>query len=194
MANYFYFRCSTQAQDPERQKIAAKKAGVKESNIYGDSITGTSAYGDRPEYSKMVAQLKPGDCVITEDLTRYGRSMVLMLVEINKLLEMGVDISTLDKRLCTKSMPKEIVKLIVSVMGYASECELLNLKHRTSEGRAVAVARGQVMGRKKSYDEFQVAEVMEKRSQGQGLGTIAKALGMSRSKVQRIVKKQEVMV
>ena len=36
------------------------------------------------------------DLVITEDLTRYGRSMVLMLVEINKLLEMGIRIKTLD--------------------------------------------------------------------------------------------------
>ena len=38
-----------------------------------------------------------------------------------------------------------------------------------------------------------VAEVMKKKSQGEGLGTIAKSLGMSRSMVQRIVR-QEVAV
>jgi len=47
-------------------------------------------------------------------------------------------------------------------------------------------------GRKKTYDEYQVAEIMEKRSQGQGYGTIARSLGMSRSMVQRIVQQEEV--
>ena len=37
------------------------------------------------------------------------------------------------------------------------------------------------------------AEVMKKKSQGEGLGTIAKSLGMTRSMVQRIVR-QEVPV
>ena len=31
----------------------------------------------------------------------------------------------------------EIVRLIVGVMGYTTECEPRNIKHRTSEGRAV---------------------------------------------------------
>ena len=138
----------------------------------------------------MVALLQPQDCVITEDLTRYGSSRVLMLVEINNLLEKGVQIKTLDGRLDTTTMPEEIVRLIVGVMGYAAEMELKNLKRRTSEGRAVALSRGVKFGRKRKYDDFQVAEVMKKKSQGEGLGTIAKSLGMTRSMVQRIVRQQ----
>ena len=88
----------------------------------------------------MVAMLQPDDLVITEDLTRYGRSMILMLVEINKLLEKGIQIKTLDGRLDTTTMPEEIVRLIVGVMGYAAEMELKNLKRRTAEGRAVAIS------------------------------------------------------
>ena len=149
VTTYFYYRCSTDGQDETRQVEAALKAGVLKENIYGDKITGVSRYGDRPEYSKMVALLQSDDLVITEDLTRYGRSMVLMLVEINKLLEMGIRIKTLDGRLDTTTMPEEIVRLIVGVMGYAAEMELKNLKRRTSEGRAVAVSRGVKMGRKK---------------------------------------------
>ena len=134
VTTYFYYRCSTDGQDETRQVEAALKAGVLKENIYGDKITGVSRYGDRPEYSKMVALLQSDDLVITEDLTRYGRSMVLMLVEINKLLEMGIRIKTLDGRLDTTTMPEEIVRLIVGVMGYAAEMELKNLKRRTSEG------------------------------------------------------------
>ena len=188
MTTFFYYRCSTEGQDETRQVEAALKAGVEQGNIFGDKITGVSNYGERPEYSKMVAMLQPDDLVITEDLTRYGRSMILMLVEINKLIERNIHIVTEDGRLNTKNMPKEIVKLIVGVMGYASECELLNLKRRTAMGRAVAVSRGVKMGRKKSYTHHQMEEIKNMRRGGRGYGAIAKSLGMSKSTIQRFCK------
>ena len=188
MTSYFYVRCSTDHQDETRQIEMAKKRGIDENNIFVDKITGVSQYGDRPEYSKMVALLQPNDCVHTEDLTRYGRSMVEMLVEINKLIERNINVITEDGRLNTLNMPKEIVKLIVGVMGYASECELINLKRRTAMGRAVAVSRGVKMGRKKSYTHHQIEEIKEMRKAQRGYGSIAKSLGMSKSTVQRLCK------
>ena len=189
MTTFFYYRCSTEGQDETRQVEAALKAGVEQGNIFGDKITGVSNYGARPEYSKMVAMLQPDDLVITEDLTRYGRSMILMLVEINKLLEKGIQIKTLDGRLDTTTMPEEIVRLIVGVMGYAAEMELKNLKRRTAEGRAVAISRGVKMGRKQSYSHHQMEEIKNMRAGGRGYGAIAKSLGMSKTTVHRFCKK-----
>ena len=188
MTSYFYVRCSTDHQDETRQIEMALKRGIDKNNIFVDKITGVSQYGDRPEYSRMVALLQPNDCVHTEDLTRYGRSMVEMLVEINKLIERNINVITEDGRLNTLNMPKEIVKLIVGVMGYASECELINLKRRTAMGRAVAVSRGVKMGRKKSYTHHQIEEIKEMRKAQRGYGSIAKSLGMSKSTVQRLCK------
>jgi DNA invertase Pin-like site-specific DNA recombinase len=179
-------------QDETRQVEAALKAGIAKENIYGDKITGVSQYGDRPEYSKMVALLQPTDLVITEDLTRYGRSMVLMLVEINNLLEKGVQIKTLDGRLDTTTMPEEIVRLIVGVMGYAAEMELKNIKRRTAEGRAVAVSRGVKMGRKKTYDNYQIEEIKNMRASQRGYGSIAKSLGMSKSTIARLCRTEGI--
>ena len=189
MTTFFYYRCSTEGQDETRQVEAALKAGVEQGNIFGDKITGVSNYGDRPEYSKMVALLQPNDLVITEDLTRFGRSMILMLVEINKLLEKGIQIKTADGRLDTTTMPEEIVRLIVGVMGYAAEMELKNLKRRTAEGRAVAISRGVKMGRKQSYSHHQMEEIKNMRAGGRGYGAIAKSLGMSKTTVHRFCKK-----
>ena len=189
MTTFFYYRCSTEGQDETRQVEAALKEGVEQGNIFGDKITGVSNYGERPEYSKMVAMLQPDDLVITEDLTRYGRSMILMLVEINKLLEKGIQIKTLDGRLDTTTMPEEIVRLIVGVMGYAAEMELKNLKRRTAEGRAVAISRGVKMGRKQSYSHHQMEEIKNMRAGGRGYGAIAKSLGMSKTTVHRFCKK-----
>ena len=186
MTSYFYIRCSTDQQDETRQYEMALKRGIKKENIFIDKITGVSEYGDRPQYTKMVEQLKPSDCVHTEDLTRYGRSMVQMLVEINKLIERDIHVITEDNRLNTQTMPKEIVRLIVGVMGYASECELLNLKRRTAMGRAVAVARGVKMGRKRKTTHHQMEEIKNMRQHQRGYGSIAKSLGLSKSTVQRL--------
>ncbi len=188
---YGYWRCSTDHQDQERQIRALYDAGCEK--IVGDKITGTSNYGDREELSKLLEVLEEGDLLILSELSRLGRTSLLMQIELDKLLKKGVNVKTLDKRLDTTTMSKEIVGLIVSILGYAAEQELSQIRSRTSEGRAVALSRGVKFGRKRGYDQFQVAEVMKKKSEGQGLGTIAKSLGMSRSMVQRIVK-QEVAV
>ena len=164
MTVYGYWRCSTDLQDQERQVLALDQAGCEK--IYGDKITGTSNYGDREELSKCLEQLQRDDLLVLEDMTRLGRTMVTMLVEVNNLIERGVFIKTLDGRLDTSLMNDEIVRLIVGVMGYAAECELRNIKHRTSEGRAVAKTRGVKFGAKRKFDKYQVAEILEKRKQG----------------------------
>ena len=188
MTVYGYWRCSTDLQDQERQVLALDQAGCEK--IYGDKITGTSNYGDREELSKCLEQLQRDDLLVLEDMTRLGRTMVTMLVEVNNLIERGVFIKTLDGRLDTSLMNDEIVRLIVGVMGYAAECELRNIKHRTSEGRAVAKTRGVKFGAKRKYDKHQIQEIMSKRNEGQGYGTIGRAMGMSRATIQSIVKRE----
>ena len=185
-----YWRCSTDQRDQERQVLALEKANCEV--IYGDKITGTSNYGDREELSKCLEELQEGDLLILEDLTRLGRTMVTMLVEVNKLIERGIFIKTLDGRLDTSLMNEEIVRLIVGVMGYSAECELRNIRHRTSEGRAVARSRGVKFGAKRKYDNFQIEEIMHKRNQGIGYGSIAKSMGMSKSTVQTIIQREGV--
>ncbi len=187
-----YWRCSTDAQDQERQIRSLKEAGVEV--LRGDKITGTSDYSDRKELSKLLDEIKEGDLLILDELSRLGRTMVTMLVEVNKLLDKGVKIRTLDGRLDTTTMNKEIINLIVGVMGYSAEMELTNIRRRTAEGRSVAMSRGVKFGRKRVYDKFQIQEIMRKKSEGDGLGTIARSMGMSRSTVQTIVNREKAVV
>ena len=189
VAVWGYWRTSTTEQDSERQQASLMAAGCE--RIYGDQITGTSAYGDRPELSKCLDGLRDGDTLVIHELDRLGRLMVEMLVEVNNLLERGVAIKTLDGRLDTASMPEELVKLVVGVMGYAAEMELKSIKKRTAEGREVAKTRGVKFGRKRSYTPQQAAAVMEMRQRGDGYGTIASAMGMTASMVRRILQQQQ---
>ena len=180
---YGYWRCSTDQQDQERQIRSLRDAGVEV--LRGDKITGTSDYTDRKELSNLLENIQENDLLILDELNRLGRTMVTMLVEVYKLLEKGVKIRTLDGRLDTTTMPEEIIRLIVGVMGYAAEMELKNIKRRTAEGRKVAVSRGVKMGRKRSFSKHQEEEIKNMRIAQRGYGSIAKSLGMSKSTVQR---------
>ena len=64
------------------------------------------------------------------------------------------------------------------------------IKSRTSEGSEVAKTRGVKFGRKRTYDKYLIEEILSKRKEGQGYGTIARALGMSRGTIQSIVKRE----
>ena len=75
---YGYWRCSTDAQDQERQIRSLQDAGCEV--IVGDKITGTSDYGDRKELAKLIEDIKEGDLLILDELSRLGRTMVTMLV------------------------------------------------------------------------------------------------------------------
>ena len=185
---YGYWRCSTDAQDQERQIRSLQESGCEK--IFGDFITGTSNYGDREELSKLLDELQEGSLLILSELSRLGRTSLLMQIELDKLLKKGVNVKTLDKRLDTTTMSKEIVGLIVSILGYAAEQELAQIRSRTAEGRAVALSRGVKFGAKRKYDKHQVQEILRKRKEGEGYGTIARSLGMSRATIQTIVKRE----
>jgi len=98
--------------------------------------------------------------------------MVKMLAQVNNLITRGVHIKCFDGILDTKSMPEELVKLVVGVMGYAAKMELKNIKKGTAEGRAIEQNRGVKFGRKKQYTPQQAAAVMEMRERGEGYGSI----------------------
>ena len=185
------WRCSTDVQDQERQVIALKEAGA--TRIFGDKITGTSDFDSRPELTRCLEEMQSGDLLIISELSRLSRSFLGMVNEVSKLLERGIQIKTLDNRLDTTAMPKEITMLIVSILGYAASQELAQIKTRTAEGRAVAKSRGVKFGRKRAYTESQVATVKEMRGRGLGYRNISKSMGMSISMVRRILKLNDLI-
>ena len=183
-----YWRCSTNQQDQESQIRALKEGGA--TKIFGDKITGTSNFNNRPELTKCLEEVEEGSILLISELSRLSRSFLGMVNEVSKLIERGIHIKTLDKRLDTTAMPKEITMLIVSILGYAASQELQQIKSRCDEGRKVAQSRGVKFGAKRKFDKHQVQEILKKKEQGEGYGTIARALGMSRSTVQTIVKRE----
>ena len=183
MATIGYARCSTDQQDATRQVKALEAAGCDP--VHLEHFSGKSL--DRPLFQQVLADLQRGDVLVVHELDRLGRSMVQMLNCAEDLLERGVGLVTLDGKLDTRTMDPSIVKLIVGVLGYAAEMERSSLLKRTAEGRETAASNGVKFGRKRTWTPAVAATVMDRRAQGEGYGTIAAAMGMSVSKVRRIV-------
>ena len=131
--------------------------------------------------------MESGSVLVISELSRLSRSFLGMVNEVSVLLERGIQIRTLDGRLDTTAMPKEITMLIVSILGYAASQELHQIKSRTAEGRSVALSRGVKFGAKRKYTKEQALLVCEMRSQGKGWGTIAKSMNFTVAKCRRIV-------
>lgn len=72
MKNYVFGNAcvSTEAWYLDRQLDALKKYGVDQ--IYNEKMTGTKK--DRPELAKLIDRITEGDVVVTESLSRLGRS------------------------------------------------------------------------------------------------------------------------
>ena len=58
--------------------------------------------------------------LILSELSRLWRSSLIIKIESDRLWKKGVNVPTLDERLDTTTISKEIVGLIVSIHGYAA--------------------------------------------------------------------------
>lgn len=183
MAKVGYARCSTTDQDATRQVQALEAAGCDPVHLEH----GSGKTLDREVLQQVLAGLQPGDTLVIHELDRLGRSMIEMLQCAEQLVERGVGLVTLDGKLSTELMDPSIVKLIVGVLGYAAKMERKSILKRTSEGREVAKAAGVNMGRKRTWDAGLAATVKELREQSSGYETIAAKLGITSSKVRRIL-------
>ena len=183
MTRIGFARCSTGKQDETRQVKALEAAGCERISV--EHASGKTL--EREVFQQLLSELKAGDTLVVHELDRLGRSMIQMLQCAESLVERGVGLITLDGKLNTETMDPSIVKLIVGVLGYAAEMERKSILKRTAEGREVAQAAGVKMGRKRTWDEGLAKTVRDLRGAGDGYGTIGTKLGISTSKVRRIL-------
>lgn len=92
---YGYIRVSTREQNEDRQRIALRRAGVPDKNIYMDKQSGKDF--DRPRYKVMVRRLRRDDLLYIKSIDRLGRDYEEVLEQWRYLTkEKNVDIVVLD--------------------------------------------------------------------------------------------------
>ena len=157
---YGYVRCSSTDQNEDRQMIALRKVSVPEKNVFMDKQSGKDF--DRPNYKKLVQELKAGDLLYILSIDRLGRNYEEIRNQWRILTkEIGIDICVLDMPLLDTRNDKDLVgafiaDLVLQILSFVAQSERENIKKRQAEGIAAAKARGVRFGRpeKEAPDDF----------------------------------------
>lgn len=150
---YGYIRVSAKDQNEERQLIAMKELDVNLDRIFMDKQSGKDF--QRPQYKKMVRELRKNDLLYIKSIDRLGRNYSEILEQWRILTkERGVDIVVLEMPLLDTRRGKDLMgtflsDIVLQVLSFVAENERSNIKQRQAEGIAAAKARGVQFGRPK---------------------------------------------
>lgn len=140
---YGYARVSTRGQldgnSLEAQEKALREAGATE--IYKDAFTGTKA--NRPEFDRLMANIKEGDTLIVTKLDRFARSMTHGSQLVSELIERGVRVFILNIGVLDNTPASKLTRNIFFAF---AEYERDMIVERTQEGKSIAKANAEAKG------------------------------------------------
>ena len=180
MALLGYARVSTQGQDLTAQIEALKAAGAE--TIYKEKVSGVRA--DRPQLAKLMARLIPGDILAVTKLDRLGRSTRELLELIERIGKAGAAFRSLGDPLWDTTSSRG--RLLSTLLAAIADFERDLIRERTGEGRKRAMANGVKFGRTRKLSEYQRAEAIKRRADGETLASIAKSYGVAISMISRL--------
>ena len=178
---YGYIRVSTVKQANEGNSLEGQtklllENGVPQENIYQDTYTGTKA--DRPQFNKLLNELKDGDTLVVTKLDRFARSMIEGSKIVNELIEKGVKVNVLNIGLMDNTPAS---KLIRNIFFSFAEFERDMIVERTLEGKQIKMENDvdATLGRPKKFKKAQrdmALQLLEKHSYNE----VANMTGISR--------------
>lgn len=151
MNAYGYIRVSSTDQNEDRQRVALNAKEIPPRNIYMDKQSGKDF--KRPQYQRLVKELKPGDLLYILSIDRLGRNYKEIqeqwrIITKEKNADICViDMPLLDTRTAKDLMGTFIADLVLQILSFVAESERVNIKKRQEQGIAAAKARGVRFGR-----------------------------------------------
>lgn len=148
---YGYMRVSSAEQNEDRQRDALHMAGVPDSQIYMDKLSGKDF--NRPQYQRLLSRIDKDSVLYIKSIDRLGRNYA----ELNEqwrfiTKEKGADIVVLDMPVLDTRQHKNLLgalisDLVLALLSYVAENERDNIRLRQAEGIQAAKARGVKFGR-----------------------------------------------
>jgi len=182
MTMYGYARVSTDDQDLTIQREALLKAGCE--LVREEKRSGTTLEG-RQELNTLMDFMRSGDTLMVTRIDRLARSIGDLQDIVRKLRTKGVALRATEQPIDTGTAAG---KAFLDMLGVFAEFETNLRRERQLEGIAKAKAEGVYKGRKPSIDVQQVKSMAER---GLGATAIAKALGIGRASVYRVLEAEK---
>jgi DNA invertase Pin-like site-specific DNA recombinase len=180
MANFGYARVSTNGQDLAGQLAELETAGC--SKIYREKISGAKT--DRPELTKLLRAIGPGDVVIVSRLDRLARSTRDLLNVLDAIAKAKAGFRSLKDTWADTTTPHG--RLMLTVLGGLAEFERELIRARTSEGRVRAKARGAKFGRPPKLTAHQRQEALQRLAAGETQADIARTYNVDATTIGRL--------
>ncbi len=190
-----YVRVSSKQQDqrsqePDLRRWVASQEG--ETAWYRDTFTGRSM--NRPGMDRLMADIQAGKvgAVVVWRLDRLGRTAKGLTALFEELRERGVRLISLKDGLDLATPAGRLMaNMLASVAAYETEIRA----ERVLAGQAAARARGQrwggsLRGRLISVTKEQIAMAQQMKAQGAAITVIARATGLCRSTIYRLLNAQ----
>lgn len=124
-----YMRVSTKKQDIGRQEFLLEKLNINFDKSYIDKMTGKTK--ERPQLNKMIVEVKSGDTVYCESITRLGRSLKDLIEIMEQLISKGVRVIIVKEGIDTETTT---YKLLLGIFGSISEMERETIQERVIQG------------------------------------------------------------
>ena len=192
-------RVSTVKQDTGRQDLQLDKLGINFDKVYEDKMTGKTK--ERPALNKMIVELKAGDVVYCESISRLGRSLKDLIEIIEHLVNKGVRVVIAKEGIDTDNTT---YKLLLGIFGAVAEMERETIVERVQQGVERCKATGETktgnwFGRQEKKTEDLPKDFIKyyrrlktKNSNGDLTAVeVAKLLGVGRATLYRWIKLYE---
>ncbi len=190
MARTFaYCRVSTHDQTTDNQlgEIEAAGFAVDPKRAVTETVSGSTAAGERGGFSKLIDRLETGDVLIVTKLDRLGRNAMDVRSTVEALDTAGVRVHCL--ALGGMDLTSSAGKMTMGVINAVAEFERDLLIERTQSGLQRAKAAGKTLGRPSALDGATQAEILRRRQAGISLRVLADEFGVSRAAIQRVEKR-----
>jgi DNA invertase Pin-like site-specific DNA recombinase len=184
-----YLRVSTNDQTVENQRreleAAAAARGWVVVKVYSDQgISGAKGRDARPHLDLMLkdAVRRCFDVVMVWAVDRLGRSLPDLISSMQELHAAKVDLFMLQQGIDTTTPGG---KAMFGMLGVFAEFERSMIQSRVNAGLARAKANGVKLGRPKVTTKIEAA-IRARLETGEGMGKVARTLGVGTSTVQRV--------
>jgi DNA invertase Pin-like site-specific DNA recombinase len=175
-----YARVSTQDQKLDLQLKSLKMAGCQK--IFREKVSGFSR--QRPEFQRILDQIRPGDIIVVWKLDRLARSTRDLLNTMDTINEAGGKFQSISEPWANTAT--HAGKMIMTVFAGIAEFERDLIRERTGAGREAAKQRGVRFGRPRKLNPDQLQVASQLLSEGKTVREIAKTFNVHEATIYRL--------
>lgn len=184
---YGYIRVSTTHQNLENQQLEiekfAQQNGIHIDKWIEEKISGTKKPESRKLGKELMNNSKEGDLIICTEISRLGRSLIMIMNVLQYFLERNIKVWTIKDNYRLGDDIQS--KVLAFAFGLSAEIERQLISERTKQGLRRARLEGKQIGRKqgRKSDFYKLSEfddyIRHQILLGRSKRSLAKELGVA---------------